>query len=216
MQNDLEKASNYFLKANNSAWNYNLWNISYIKWNYDSAINYFTKVSEFSSNLLLFRTNHNLWNAYYRIWEKDKDNELKHYENAVTYYWKALNIRFNEQTKSNYDFVLDKIKELDKNQNNSNKEIEENNSNSEEKKDEKSSESNWEKNVSDNSNLEEKQEVKLSQEQSKAIEEYKEMLKKEQDYNSQWFNKVYEWENIDIFDRFFNNSLLENDNKKDW
>lgn len=57
----------------------------------------------------------------------------------------------------------------------------------------------------------------LSAEQLKAISDYKEALKKEQDYNSEWFNKVYTWDwNWDIFDSFFNNSLLNQDEKKDW
>ncbi|MDD3144987.1 MAG: hypothetical protein PHV23_02640 [Candidatus Gracilibacteria bacterium] len=57
----------------------------------------------------------------------------------------------------------------------------------------------------------------LSAEQLKAISDYKEALKKEQDYNSEGFNKVYQGDgNGDIFDSFFNNSLLNQDNKKDW
>lgn len=57
----------------------------------------------------------------------------------------------------------------------------------------------------------------LSSEQLKAISDYKEALKKEQDYNSEWFNKVYQGDwNWDIFDNFFNNSLLNQDEKKDW
>ncbi|MDD2907526.1 MAG: hypothetical protein PHH98_02690 [Candidatus Gracilibacteria bacterium] len=57
----------------------------------------------------------------------------------------------------------------------------------------------------------------LSQEELKAISDYKKMLQKQQDYNSEGFNKVYEGDGrSDLFDAFFNNSLLNQDNKKDW
>lgn len=233
MQDDLESASKYFLKANNNSWNYNLWNISYIKWNYDSAINYFSKISEYSSEELLYRTNHNLWNSYYRIGETDFDNELKHYQSSLYYYQKALNIRFDEETKANYDFVSDKIKNLeekdkeeqeqnnDENQEwtwNTTEKNEDTNSN-ESNKNQENSQNEDTNSINEKSNSWQKldsQSPELTNEQINAIEEYKEMLKKEQDLNTEWYNKVYEWENIDIFESFFNNSLLEDDNKKDW
>lgn len=238
---DLEKSIDYFKKADNDAWNYNLWNIHYVKRDYDSAIKYFEKVWEYASKDLLFRTNHNLWNAYYRIWEIDLENNLKYFEMSLKFYEKALNLYYDIETKSNYDFVLDKIKDLENNKDNSSKESQEDNSNSQEKNEEKSSESDqknsssddwntqenneknsqdwddWKENDGESSEkLQEKQESKLTWEQIKAIEEYKEMLEKEQNYNSEWFNKIYEWDNMDIFESFFNNSLLENDDKKDW
>lgn len=238
---DLEKSIDYFKKADNDAWNYNLWNIYYVKRDYDSAIKYFEKVWEYASKELLFRTNHNLWNAYYRIWEIDLENSLKYFEMSLKFYEKALNLFYDKETKANYDFVLDKIKDLENNKDSSNEESQEDNSNSQEKNEEKSSESDqknsssddwntqenneknnqdwddWKENDGESSEtLQEKQESKLTWEQIKAIEEYKEMLEKEQNYNSEWYNKIYEWDNMDIFENFFNNSLLENDDKKDW
>lgn len=236
IQNDLDKSLTYFLKANNSAWNYNLWNLFYLKWDYDSAINYFNKVSEFSSKILIFRSNHNIWNSYYRIGQKDKENEIKHYKSSLDYYQKALNINFDKETKANYDFVLDKIKKLeekkeqekndDKNQDwtdKTSKKTEYKNNNSSNKNQENSQNeyknSTWEESNSWEKLDSQSQDAKspeLTQEQIQAIEDYKETLKKEQYFNSEWYNKVYEWENIDIFESFFNNSLLEDDNKKDW
>ncbi|NVP17261.1 tetratricopeptide repeat protein [Candidatus Gracilibacteria bacterium] len=238
---DLEKSIDYFKKADNDSGNYNLGNIHYVKRDYDSAIKYFEKVGEYASKDLLFRTNHNLGNAYYRIGEIDLENNLKYFEMSLKFYEKALNLFYDKETKSNYDFVLDKIKNLENNKDNSSKESQEDNSNSQEKNEEKSSESdqknsssnegntqeNNEKNNQDGNDgkendgessekLQEKQESKLTGEQIKAIEEYKEMLEKEQNYNSEGFNKVYEGDNMDIFESFFNNSLLENDDKKDW
>ena len=241
IQNDLDKSLTYFLKANNSAWNYNLWNLFYLKWDYDSAINYFNKVSEFSSKILIFRSNHNIWNSYYRIGQKDKENEIKHYKSSLDYYQKALNINFDKETKSNYDFVLDKIKKLEEKNEQEKNEQEKNDDKNQDWTDKTSKKTEYKNNNSSNKNQENSQNEyknstweesnswekldsqsqdakspELTQEQIQAIEDYKETLKKEQYFNSEWYNKVYEWENIDIFESFFNNSLLEDDNKKDW
>jgi hypothetical protein len=117
-----------------------------------------------------------------------------------------MNSDKNQNSNENKDWN-EKTSEENKDKNN-NIEINSKEENSQNK--ESNSSENWDFESKDSTNPE------LTKEQTQAIEEYKEMLKKEQEMNSEWYNKIYEWENIDIFESFFNNSLLEEDNKKDW
>lgn len=243
IQDDLKTSLKYFSLANDDFWKYNQWNISYVNKDFFWAINNYESLLNTKKINLLFYASHNLWNSYYRIWEKLEWEQQKwFYEKAINYYSGALSIKYDNETKANLDFVLNKLQEEEK---------------KEDKSDEKSSswsqdnstvswpqnnETSWENSSSTWSGSENESfswsqnqtnekswdnswnnfkpwdsTETLSAEQLKAISDYKEALKKEQDYNSEGFNKVYEWDlNWDIFDSFFNNSLLNQDNKKDW
>jgi len=238
IQNDLKTALKYFSLANDNFWKYNEWNISYVNKDFSWAINNYESILNIKKTDLLFDANHNLWNSYYRIWEKlEWDNQKNYYEKSINYYSWALNIKEDKETRANLEFVLNKLKEQEKNEDKSDENswsVSENKSsswsqinfsgswsqNNETSWENSSSTWSWSKNAWDNSWDSSKSwdsTEALSAEQLKAISDYKEALKKEQDYNSEWFNKVYQGDwNWDIFDSFFNNSLLNQDEKKDW
>lgn len=102
----------------NEKWviNNNLWNIAYKKWDYSDAISEYKLIPD-KQDKTTFYKNHNLGNTYYRLGEKEKDDNKKMsiWKNSLDSYKKALdiNIKINkEETQKNYQFVLDKLKKL--------------------------------------------------------------------------------------------------------
>lgn len=214
-KNDLEKSKINFEKANSESSIYNLWNLYYKSYDYDLAIKNYESILNTNSKSLLFKLNHNLWNSYFRMWEIDIENSLDYFNTSASFYNDALKIYFNEETKNNFEFVIEKIKELEKNVK------EESDSNSTNKKTENpdktddSSNNSWSSkwNNKDSNNTE----TWLSDKQKEVIKEYQEMLKKDQNSNSDSFNKVYEWAgDYSIYENIYDNSLLENKVEKDW
>ncbi|MDD3120529.1 MAG: tetratricopeptide repeat protein [Candidatus Gracilibacteria bacterium] len=119
-KNNIETLKNY-QKALNSTGNENLKNT--VKYNIGNT---FYKNNDFSGAIktyediktddkeLNFRINHNLGNAYYRAGEKiesDK-NRFTIWNQSLKKYEKALEIKKDEETQKNYDFVKDKLKKL--------------------------------------------------------------------------------------------------------
>lgn len=215
-QDNIEKSKLYFTKADNEVSLYNLWNIYYKSWDYDLSIKNYESVLNTNSNELLFKVNHNLWNSYFRMWEIDSQNALDYFSISALYYNDALKIYFNEETKKNFEFVLEKIKLLEEKKSNKNTgdSNSSNNNNQSNESDDSSDDSgdskwNWE-----NSN---KSETWLSQEQKEIIKEYQELLKKEEYQNSDSYNKMYEWAgDYSISENIYDNSLLEDKAQKDW
>lgn len=200
-KNDLEKSKNNFEKAWTESAIYNLWNLNYKSHNYNLAIKNYESILNTTSKSLLFKVNHNLWNSYFRMWEIDSENSLDYFNTSASFYNDALKIYFNEETKNNFEFVLEKIKELEK------KSEDNSDSNSSNKKNENSD------NTYDSNNSE----IWLTNEQKEKIKEYQEMLKKEQNSNNDSFNKIYEWDgNYSVYENIYDNSLLENKVEKDW
>lgn len=225
-----------FEKSWNINWVYNKANSLYKQQNYEEGIKEYKSILTDKKNELNFRLNHNIWNSFYRIWESNEDIEIKikNWQESVNFYTDALNIKYDEQTKQNLEFVLKKIKENKSEEedkdNKQNKDDSQNSDNQENtwswtSQEDNSSESwSWNTNKSswetDNEN---KWENNLSDEQIQALKQYEEALKEEQKNNTDSFNKVYEESNTnDIFDNFFNdpffnNDLLNNTNEeKDW
>lgn len=256
-KNDYINAIKYF----NYAWNresvYNKANAYYKQKKYEDSIKEYISILWNDSSQIDFSLNHNIANNFYRLWESKNDIEqkIKSREKSVDYYRNALNINYDEETKKNLEFVLKKLEEEKKKQENKQNEEKKDNQNNEEKswtwsqdnteekkwqnanksdnekwskesqQWEKSDEKNWQ---TDNKWLSEKssdkQENKLTKEQSQALEQYEQALKQEQKNNSEGFNKVYQpkYNSNDIFDifnndPFFNNDLLNWNNwEKDW
>lgn len=185
----------HFEKAWNIQWIYNKANSLYKQKKYKESIMEYKSILITQKNKLNFKINHNIWNALYRIWELEEENskKIKNREDSIKYYVDALNIVYNEETKKNLDFILNKIKEEKNKQWNEKKDEENNNKNN------------------------------LSEEQNEALKKYEEALKMEQKKNTYNFNKVYQenWAN-ELFDNFFNEPSFNNDllnwkeNKKDW
>lgn len=215
-KNDLEKSKINFEKAWSEASIYNLWNLYYKSFDYDLAIKNYESILNTTSKSLLFKVNHNLWNSYFRMWEIDSENSLDYFNMSAFFYKDALNIYFNEETKNNFEFVLLKIKELEEKKSEDDSE-----SNSANKKTENpdktddSSNNSWSSdwNNKDSNNIE----TWLTNKQKEVIKEYQEMLKKDQNSNSDSFNKIYEWAgDYSVYENIYDNSLLENKVEKDW
>lgn len=275
---DYKGAIDWFLSIPNEVWYYNASNAYYKNEEYEKAVENYEWILWVKNKNLLFETYHNLWNSFYRIWEQKEEEKLEYFLNSVLNYEKALEIRYDEETEANRDFVLSKIKELEQEQNNNSETSSErqeadwdtskwqeeewdNNSETSSKQQEADwdtsewqegnleqqswSSQNWEQQaLNENQNNENwekwqssdiegtekgnEENFKLSEEDKKALEEYSKALQENQNAYSDWFNKVYQEENNDFFENFFNfdpfnfdsffdNSLLDWDNnKKDW
>lgn len=236
-----DEAINNFKNSDNIFWSYNEWNALYKQKKYIEAIKKYLSILSVEKNKLNFNLNHNLWNSYYRFWEIEKDNnkKIKYWQEAVKYYKQALEIKYDEQTKQNLDFVLDKIKEEQKKQEEQEKKDKNNKSKT---WSEKNSENNtwswskdktwtWSKNEKDwdkskswkeNNIWKSDKQWQITKEQEDAMKKYTDALKQAQKDNLNWFNKVYQDNNNNPFDEifndpFFDNSLLNNkSSKKDW
>ena len=233
-----------YTKTNNVIWEYNLWTESYINSNYENSINSFSGVLDNhlaplsgGSNEVFFRNYYNLWNSYFRLWEdKSLDLKIELFTKSVENYRESLNIKFDEQTQKNLEFVLEKLRiaklEQEKEKQEKQEEgWEENEDNWDDKKGEEKNEwweeNKWEKEweKSDEWTEEwEKQEWwdseqwKLSEETKKILQQKEEELQKLQEEIWQYYNKNYK-EKLDPFsnfDQFFDNSLLDDTEEKDW
>ena len=134
----------YFDKSGNINWAYNKANTYYKEKKYLDSIKEYKSILSDKKNDLNFRINHNIANAFYRLWEQSKDKKikLKSWEKSIKYYTDALNIKYDEKTKKNLEFVLKKIKqEKKKQQENQQKE---NNSNKQENSKDSNQSSKWE------------------------------------------------------------------------
>lgn len=233
IEENYEKAISKFSKGKNINSDYNLWNSYYRLKDYEKAIEQFLLISNKDNKELAFRSFHNLWNTYYRYWKQNEETKKEKYLTAINYYEKALEISFDEETKANRDFVLNKIKEDEEQKQNeeeqkeelkNNKEkedkTEQNNEEEESEKNqwEKSSENsekdewskdwtkeNWQNEEKENNEIEER----ISQEDKNELEEYKKMLEDMQKAYSEWFNKVWEKNSNDPFDSFFNDPFFD-------
>lgn len=132
LRNDFNNAKNYFKESESKNWIYNYANTNYKLWKYDIALKKYLSIlwenkSEFDFVLL-----HNIANTYYKLSLEDKQKEIDLLEKSSNYYQKALDIKYNEETKKNLEFVLEKIKKLknkeDKKENSSNENDKNNNS----------------------------------------------------------------------------------------
>lgn len=208
------------------------WNKLYLSKNYLESID---KYNNFLDNKLFLSNNvkskilHNIWNSYYRLGELAElwDKKL-YFWYSIKSYEKSLSIRYDEKTKFNYDFVKNKLDDLNNNQqqnnnqdNNSWENSDKNNWNSNSWN---NSSSNWENknnNSEDSSNSNTtNNNDKLSSEESEFLEKYIDWLNQDQEYYNSFYNKNYK-QNDDIFDMFmsdsiFDNSLLNQNNTKDW
>jgi len=110
---EYSKSIDYFKKAWNKEWYYNIANSFYKEKKYKEAIKEYMSILWEEKNEINFDINHNIANSFYRIWGLEKDNtkKIKNWEESVKYYSNALNIKYDEQTKKNLEFVLNKIKQ---------------------------------------------------------------------------------------------------------
>ena len=222
-----------YINTTNLVWKYNIWTSNYIDANYENSINSFSGVLDSNNKELNFRILYNFANSYYKFWEdKELNQKIELFTKSVENYREALNIKFDEQTQKNLEFVLEKLritkleKEKEK-QENQEEDWEKNDDNWEDKKDEgedkSSGENGWEKSDELGEKWEDQEwwdnnEWKLSEETKKILEEKEEELQKLQEEIWQYYNKNYK-EKLDPFsnfNQFFDNDLLDENEEKDW
>lgn len=95
-------------------------------WEFTKALEKYWEVNCFNNETCLI-LNHNIWNTYYRYWEFSLDDKkLEYWQKSLSYYSKALDSKFDIETKKNYDFVLEKLNKLIEEMKKKQKESEEN------------------------------------------------------------------------------------------
>lgn len=196
---------------------YNKWIDLYNKWDYEKRDFYF-KMTKCSKNIdLCAKKLYNSWNANYRLWEKAIDKDLKQisWETAINDYSESLKYKFDEETKQNLDFVIQKLNELknkkeeekkkekEKTKEEENKEEQKENPKEEKQKQEENKQEQEDKNekwdkeqeqqIVKNGSMwlgwDEKSIQKLTASEEKELNEYYQKLKNEEKQNQEFFNK---------------------------
>jgi len=114
-----ENAISNFWKNNSKVSEYNIANSLYKQKKYRDALQKYKSILQknqqggFSPLHSNFKILHNIWNTIYKIWEDETDSKLKinYFTKSVENYSKALEIKFDEETKANLEFVQNKIKQ---------------------------------------------------------------------------------------------------------
>lgn len=120
---NFQTAYNNYKTANNLQNNvilkYNIANTYYKQNDFQKALTFYNYALSESPNCekepdFCFLNYHNIWNTYYRLWEKNNDWEQKKSlrNQAITSYKKALNIKHDQETKENLEFVQKKLDEV--------------------------------------------------------------------------------------------------------
>lgn len=218
---DFKNALGNYSNSNNKESILNTANTYYKQKKYIVSLKKYLSILSDNKTEFSFRLNHNIWNNYYKLSLNAKQNEIKYLENAVHYYTSALNIRYDEQTKQNLDFVLNKLKKT-KEENQQTQTWETNQSGTKTQSWELSNSWSLQKSSSWSQNSNSWSVSKDIKEQLKA---YEEQLKQDQKQNQNQVWKVSQnssdpFSQFDSFfgnDPFFDNSDLGwNNNKKDW
>ena len=228
-----------YTKTNNVIWEYNLWTERYINSNYEISVNSFSGILDISNKELNFRVLYNLANSYYKFWEdKELNQKIELFTKSVENYRWSLNIKFDEQAHKNLEFVLEKLRiakleqEKEKQENTSSQPSPSEEKEQEQKSDEKeewvNEENDWEKSDESGEKWEkqewwdsewwENNEWKLSEETKKILQQKEDELQKLQEEIWQYYNKNYK-EKLDPFsnfNQFFDNSLIDDNEEKDW
>lgn len=214
------------------------WDYNYRLSNYDKALENYLKID---CNYLkdCFILYHNTANSYYKLWEiqKDKTKKTLFWINSLSFYQKALDIKNDKETKYNYNFVLNKLKDLtnpnqeqEKNQQPEEEKQQQSQDNEQEEKNKQEGKEDkgidWQQQESKEDQIQPKwdsfkidenalnQWKKLSQEEKEILKWYIQKLKQEEKQNIK-LNKEWQIFNDDLND-FFNNPLDFDDFKDKW
>lgn len=145
------------------------WDYLYRLWKYEDALQKYFQVKCEKRNECA-RLFHNIWNTYYKYWEvKTYVEKINLWQKSLEFYQKSLNLKYDEETKANYDFVKKKLEELLKNKKDEEKKQEEEQKKREEKQN--------------------KEQEKKNEEEKKQEEKKEEQPKEESTWNWQWQEK---------------------------
>lgn len=196
----------------------------YKMWDFDRALKKYTEIDCNNRNDC-FILNHNIWNTYFKSWENLNNlDKLDSWQKSLLYYFKALNINPNLETKKNYDFVFDRLnklkQEMKKEQSKEKKQEKPEEKNDNKKQEKQNKESPKEETIIPKlpsmqiSNNQEKAQIQLTKEEKIEIKKYLETLQEEEKQNIE-FNKPQLYEDIyDILEKDFFSWFWENE--KDW
>lgn len=110
--NNLNKKLEIFFKENNLL-KLKKADFYYKLWEYEKALELYLQ-TDCKNEEKCFILYHNIWNTYYKLWElkEEKLKKITLWQKSLSFYLKALSIKKDDQTKKNYDFVLEKLQKL--------------------------------------------------------------------------------------------------------
>jgi len=113
---EYKKVEEISKKQNSFIWKYNLGVSLYKEKEYNKALAVFLSI--FDTKKENFNLDYNIWNSYYKVWvlEKNSKKKIEDWIKAISYYEKALDIRYDDKAKNNIEFILKKIKQERKKQ----------------------------------------------------------------------------------------------------
>lgn len=184
MNNFIFLVSNYSLFLSN--YNINKWNKFYRLWDFSWALDYYNKSL---NNISL----HNIWNVNYYLWEDLSDEEkINYYNKSLEAFSWALNIKFDDDTKFNYDYLVDLLKDLEDSQDEQNQEENQEQQDSWENSEEQESSNTWEE--EQNSSQENEQNQEKSEQESSNWEWEEDSDETEKSSSSNNNENNWEWE----------------------
>lgn len=204
------------------------WDFYYKLWEYKDALEKYSQ-AKCLNNKTCFILNHNVWNTYYKLWEfeAEKLRKISLWQSSLSFYTKALNVKQDIQTKKNYDFVLEELRKLMKEDEEKKEEEKEEDKQSQEKNEKQDENNDQENNNEETEQItpkaesmkisEEHENAKesLTKEELEALEKYIESLKQEEKQNIE-LNKPKK--SNDIFD-ILSDDFMFGDfdrNENDW
>lgn len=89
------------------------WDFYYRMGEYQKALSEYLKLN-CNTDKKCFTLYHNIGNTYYKLWEYTHNTmeKISFWQQSLVYYQRALDITYDEETKKNYDFVLQKLRKL--------------------------------------------------------------------------------------------------------
>lgn len=148
---DYQKAGEYYQKAlektpDNATLHFNSGAVFYKNKEYDNAISSFNQALQSDDLALQKKAYYNLGNAYYRKGETLQQNNIhktkEQWQEALTAYTSSLQLDpENEEARFNHDFVLKKLKELQKQEDQQQNQQDKNEKSQQDNKDESQSQS---------------------------------------------------------------------------
>lgn len=154
---------------------YNKWVDLYKSWDYKKADFYFDMTKCWKDKEICSKKFYNKWNTEYKLWEQSKDiNEKQvNWESSANSYNESLKYKFDDYTKQNLDFVLQKLNALKQKKDEEKKQQEEQKKKENSKKDNNSSQKEEQKQDSKTSSGSTQKEEQKKQEEKSQKQEQK-------------------------------------------
>jgi len=175
------EAVKYFEKSHSIEGIYNKGNALYKQKVYSWALKEYKSILWKEKTNINFKLNYNIWNSFYRVWEWEKDSNLKikNWEEAIKYYRDTLNIKYDNEAKKNLEFVLLKLKKEKQKQQEKNKKKGKNKADKKNQNNQEKSSKEWDKKSKQDSNKDSKKAGKKSLKDTKKDGKWDKSTKKD-------------------------------------